>query len=95
MHLQQRVGGERAARGPVDRLRERLQDNVPLVHGVGLVGVQAAVPQGPRLSRRQGYALLDRVQHAAQQFRGRPELQGRFRSFRCVFPLHNSFCSNS
>ena len=35
--------------GPLGRLRERLQDDGPLLHGERHVGVQAALGQGPRL----------------------------------------------
>ncbi len=54
---------------PLGRLRQRLQDHGPLVHGVGLVGVQRTVGQGAHLRRLQGHALQLAARNAAQQLR--------------------------
>ena len=43
------VGGHRDPPGSLGGLRERLQDHGPALHGIGHVGVQDAVGQGPRL----------------------------------------------
>ncbi len=50
--------GLRHAAGSVGRLRPRLQDARPRLHGVGDLGVQAALRQGPGLRGLPGAALL-------------------------------------
>jgi isoleucyl-tRNA synthetase len=51
-------GALRHPPGPLGRLRQRLQDDGPLLHGERAVGVQAAVRQGPGLRGHRGDALL-------------------------------------
>jgi hypothetical protein len=43
------------------RFRERLQNSLPLVHGINLVGFQATLRERTGLSWIQGYAFLDRL----------------------------------
>src|SRR5699024_353097 len=52
------VGGLRHPPGPLGRLRQRLQDPRRHLHGVGAVGVQDPVRQGPRLRGLLRPALL-------------------------------------
>ena len=54
----ERVGGVRHPPGSLGRLRERLQDARRDVHGERHLGVQAAVPEGPRVRGLPGAALL-------------------------------------
>ena len=65
--LHQGVGGVRHQAGPLGRLRERLQDARPPLHGERHVGVQAAARQGPDLPGLQGAALLLAVRDPAVQ----------------------------
>ena len=51
-----RMAQDDHAHRPLGRLRQRLQDDGHLVHGVGLVGLQAALGQGAGLPGRQGDA---------------------------------------
>ncbi len=67
--LHRRVGALRHPPGPLGRLRERLQDPRPRLHGERHVGVQDAVGQGPRVRGVQGAGLLLAVRDAAQQHR--------------------------
>ena len=64
---------------PLGGFRRRLQDHGRLLHGVRLVGGQAALEQGLRLSRLQGDAGFPGLGNGVGQFRGRPELHGRAR----------------
>ena len=65
--LHQGVGGVRHPAGPLGRLRQRLQDARPPLHGERHVGVQAAARQGPDLPGLQGAALLLAVRDPAVQ----------------------------
>ncbi len=65
--LHQGVGGVRHQAGPLGRLRERLQDPRPPLHGERHVGVQAAAREGPDLPGLQGAALLLAVRDPAVQ----------------------------
>ena len=56
--LHRRVAGLRHPPGPLGRLRERLQDPRARLHGVGAVGVQDALRQGPGLRGLARPALL-------------------------------------
>ena len=67
--LHRRVGALRHPPGPLGRLRERLQDARPRLHGERHVGVQDAVGQGPRLRGLPGAGVLLAVRDAAQQHR--------------------------
>ena len=78
------VGGDGEALRPVDRLRERLQDDEHVVHGERVVGVQDAAREGPRVPRLQGDAVLVRAEHAGLELRGPAELQGGRRPRRRV-----------
>mmetsp|Transcript_16444 Transcript_16444/g.46358 ORF Transcript_16444/g.46358 Transcript_16444/m.46358 type:complete len:236 (+) Transcript_16444:316-1023(+) len=69
------MGEDCGAHGPLDRLPERLQDPGPHLHGVGVVGLQAAPREGPDLPGVQGDAVLHVVHDAAVELRGRAELQ--------------------
>ena len=60
------VGEDGDAPRPLDRLRERLQDHGPVVHGERVVGVQPTVGQGPRLQGLQG---ADRLPLSARSTR--------------------------
>ena len=83
--LHQGVGGVRHQAGPLGRLRERLQDARPPLHGERHVGVQAAARQGPDLPGLQGAALLLAVRDPAVQPRaadGRRRLRGPHRPVR-------------
>ena len=65
--VHRRVARLRHPPGPLGRLRQRLQDPRPVVHGVGHLGVQTAVGQGPGLRGRAGAAvLLERRDPAVQ-----------------------------
>ena len=71
-----RVARLRDAPGPLGRLRQRLQDPRPPLHGERHVGVQAAARQGARLRGLPGAALLlerrdPAVQPRAADGRGR------------------------
>jgi len=70
-----RLGVDRQAPRPLDRLSARLQDHGHELHGERLVGLQAALRQEAHLPRLQGHAVLDRVQHAALQLRGQPAVR--------------------
>ena len=61
------VAGLRHPPGPLGRLRARLQDPRPPLHGERHVGVPAAVGQGPGLPGLQGAAVLLAVRDAAVQ----------------------------
>mmetsp|Transcript_26329 Transcript_26329/g.54992 ORF Transcript_26329/g.54992 Transcript_26329/m.54992 type:complete len:354 (+) Transcript_26329:427-1488(+) len=80
--VHQGVGEDRHATRTVGRLRERLQDDGPHVHGERVVGVQGAVSEGSGVPGVQGHALQHRVRDAVEQLRGGVELQGRSRSGR-------------
>ncbi len=67
-----RVGGHHHPGGAVDRLRGRLPDHGPRVHGDGLVGVPHPVGQGPGLPLVQGAAVLVGGGDPAVQLRGEP-----------------------
>ena len=56
--LHRRMAGVRDPPGPLGRLRQRLQDARPRLHGVGDLGVQAVVGQGPGLRGLPGVAVL-------------------------------------
>ena len=56
--VHQRMARVRHPPGPLGRLRQRLQDARPNLHGVGDLGVQAVVGQGPCLRRQSGAAVL-------------------------------------
>lgn len=49
------------------RFQKRLQNSVPVVHGIGVVGLQAAVPQGSRVPGQQSDAVFDHLQHPVVQ----------------------------
>ena len=53
-----RVGALRLAAGALGRLRTRLQDHGPLLHGERAVGLQVALGQGARLRGLPGHALF-------------------------------------
>lgn len=55
-----------------------------MVYGDRVVGIQGAVPEGSGLPRRQGDAILDRLQHTSIQLRVWTELQGSDGSSRYV-----------
>ena len=61
----QRVGALRHPPGALGRLRQRLQDARPLLHGERHVGVQDALGQGPGLRGLPGAAVLLAVRDAA------------------------------
>ena len=67
--LHRRVGALRHPPGALGRLRQRLQDPRPRLHGERHVGVQVAVGQGPGLRGLQGAGVLLAVRDAAQQHR--------------------------
>ena len=58
MQVHLRVARLRHPAGPLGRLRPRLPDPRPRLHGVGDVGLQAALRQGPGLRGLPGAALL-------------------------------------
>ena len=62
---------------PLGGFRRRLQDHGRLLHGVRLVGGEAPLGQGPRLSGLQGDAGVPGLGNRAGQFRGRTELHRR------------------
>ena len=74
--------------GALGRLRERLQDHGPLLHGERAVGVQAAVGQGPALRGLPRDALLVGGADAALELRDAPRRQptasARTRRSRCA-----------
>mmetsp|Transcript_14165 Transcript_14165/g.53222 ORF Transcript_14165/g.53222 Transcript_14165/m.53222 type:complete len:220 (+) Transcript_14165:463-1122(+) len=72
-----RVAPPCAAPGPVDRLRQRLQDHGRHLHGDHLVGLQSVAREKPGVLRLQGDAVLHGLLDAALELRGQPELQGR------------------
>jgi hypothetical protein len=76
-HLCRGMAQDRHPHGPLGRLRQRLQDHGRHVHGVHLVGLQAALGPGPRLQIPPHHALLLEAQHPALQLRGRQQLPGR------------------
>ncbi len=59
--------GVRHPAGPLGGLRKRLQDTGSRLHGVGDLGVQATVGQGPCLRRHPGVAVLLERRDAAVQ----------------------------
>ena len=67
--LHEGVGALRHPPGPLGRLRERLQDARPPLHGERHVGLQDAVGQGPRLRGLPRAALLLAVRDPAVQHR--------------------------
>ena len=67
--LHRRLGALRHPPGPLGRLRQRLQDPRPRLHGERHVGVQDAVGQGPRLRGLPGAGLLLALRDAAEQHR--------------------------
>ena len=70
--LHRRVGALRHPPGPLGRLRRRLQDDGRHLHGVGHLGVQAAVGQGPHLRGVPGHAVLVGRRDAAVELRDPP-----------------------
>ncbi len=65
--VHQRMAGLRHPPGTLGRLRQRLQDTGSELHGVGDLGVQATVGQGPGLRGQPGAAvLLERRDPAVQ-----------------------------
>ena len=75
--VRRRMAQDRNAHGPLGRLRQRLQDDGLRLHGVGVVGLQAALEPGPRLPLPPHHAVFLEAFDAALQLRGRLELQGR------------------
>ena len=67
LHLHRRVARLRHPAGPLGRLRARLQDARPRLHGVGHLGVQGALREGPGLRGLPGPALLLERRDAAVQ----------------------------
>ncbi len=67
-----RVGAVRHPPGPLGRLRERLQDDGPRLHGDRHLGVQAALGQGPDLRGLPGHAVLVGRRDAAVELRDPP-----------------------
>ena len=65
--VHRRVARLRHPPGALGRLRQRLQDAQPRLHGVGHLGVQAAPRQGPGLRGLPGAALLLERRDAAVQ----------------------------
>ena len=65
--VHRRVARLRHPPGPLGRLRQRLPDAQPGLHGVGDLGVQAALRQGPGLRGLPGAALLLERRDAAVQ----------------------------
>ncbi len=65
--VHQRMARLRHPPGPLGRLRQRLQDARSDLHGVGDLGVQAAVGQGPCLRGQSGAAVLLERRNAAVQ----------------------------
>ena len=65
--VHRRVARLRHPPGALGRLRQRLQDPQPRLHGVGDLGVQAALRQGPGLRGLPGPALLLERRDAAVQ----------------------------
>ena len=64
------VACDRGADGALGRLRQRLQDHGPFVHGVGVVGVSQPVGPGVHLRGLPGAARLAGPGHAPFQLRG-------------------------
>ena len=65
----------RHAHGALGRLRQRLQDHGPVVHGDGVVGLQAALGQGAASTRR--YRIMPyswKLGDAALELRGEQQL---------------------
>ena len=67
--LHRRVGANRHSTSTLGRLRERLQDHGPRLHGVRDLGVQTVVGQRSHLRGKPGHALLMGCRNAAQQLR--------------------------
>ena len=67
LRVHRRVARVRHPAGPLGRLRQRLQDPRPRLHGVGHVGLPAAVRQGPGLRGLPRPALLLERRDAAVQ----------------------------
>ena len=63
------LGALRHPPGAVGRLRQRLQDARPVLHGVRALGVQDALRQGPGLRGLPGAGVLLAVRDAAEQHR--------------------------
>ena len=70
-HDRRRLARLRHPPGPLGRHGQRLQDHGPLVHGVGHVGAEAALRQGPALRGLPRAAVLLGVRDAAVQLRDR------------------------
>ena len=70
--LHARVGALRHAPSPLGRLRERLQDDGPLVHGERHVGLEDPVGKGPALRGLPGPPLLLGVRDAPVELRDPP-----------------------
>ena len=70
--LHRGVGALRHPPGPLGRLRQRLQDDGPHLHGVRHLGVQAALGQGPDLRGVPGHALLVGRRDPAVELRDPP-----------------------
>ncbi len=70
--VHRRVGEDRRAAGPLGRLRQRLQDHGPALHGVGHVGLQGALRQGAHLRGLPRRALLLGGRDAAVELRDPP-----------------------
>ena len=84
LRVHRRVARLRHPPGPLGRLRQRLQDPRPRLHGVGHVGLPAALRQGAGLRGLPGAALLlerrdPAVQPRAADGRGRLPACGRTR----------------
>ena len=71
------MGDNHGPNGSLDRLSERLQDALPVVHGVPLVGFSPTLGQGSHLPGVPGHAILNRLCHTSLQLRGHSELQRR------------------
>ena len=65
--VHRRLARVRHPPGALGRLRQRLPDHEPRLHGVGDLGLQAAARQGPRLRGLPGAALLLERRDAAVQ----------------------------
>lgn len=65
--VHQGVGVHRHPPRQMDRLRERLQDHGPHLHGECVVGLPSALRQGPRLPGVQGHALQYGVRYSPVQ----------------------------
>ncbi len=66
------LGAHHPPARPLDRLRERLPDDGPRLHGERVVGVPRPVGPGSHLSGLQGAPLLVGRRHAAFELRAQP-----------------------